>query len=493
MHWLKLARLCCLLRRPCPGIFLSTTAAKHDGRFPLFTALVLALIVAAMNIGLWWYGNLPHGPEDWHGKISGFSLAVFRRYQSPFKQDYPSNAEISSDLKLLHHYTDRVRTYTMQQSPQLYQLAQQQGLQVMAGAEIDKRLDNNEREIALLIAKARAYPHTINRVIVGNEVLYRNDLTPEQMMAYLDRVRAAVHQPVSIAEPEYIWLKYPELADHVDFITIHIFPFWNGIPVVASAIVPAQRTPALNAALGAYDELTKRFPSRHIVVGEIGWPSNGDRHLHADPSVSNEAIFIREWLLAAQQRNIDYYLLEAFDQPWEGEPRRGPHRRLLGRLQCRSQTEIPVHRAGNGRHGVALESHRRQSAGAVADDPVRPSLQPLQAGRQAVLLHADPAGLRPADVVGNAAVQFLPQLDRLDHADAAVPGAAGDPGDPADQRLRIHRGAVATRMDPPCRHAAGRSAGKAAVRVDPSGLLQRAAGDGDRHARFAGQARLRQL
>ena len=61
-------------------------------------------------------------------------------------------------------------------------------------------------------------------------MLFRGDLTPEQMMAYLDRVRAAVRQPVSIAEPDYVWLKYPELAEHVDFITIHLFPFWNGVP-----------------------------------------------------------------------------------------------------------------------------------------------------------------------------------------------------------------------------------------------------------------------
>ena len=119
----------------------------------------------------------------------------------------------------------------------------------MAGAEIDKRLDNNEREIELLIAKARAYPDTITRVIVGNEVLFRNDLTPEQMMAYLDRVRAAVRQPVSIAEPDYIWLKYPELAQHVDFITIHLFPFWNGIA----------RHDAVGAAYGAYQSIKQHY------------------------------------------------------------------------------------------------------------------------------------------------------------------------------------------------------------------------------------------
>jgi exo-beta-1,3-glucanase (GH17 family)/glycosyltransferase involved in cell wall biosynthesis len=313
----KLPRLYRLLHRLSSGIFLSATATNNS-RYPLLTAIALALLVAAMNVGLWWWGNLPRGPEDWHGKVGGFAVSVFQRYQSPFKKDYPDDEQIDGDLKLLHKYTDNVRTYTMQQNPQLYRLAQKEGLKVMAGAEIDKRLENNEREIEVLIAKARAYPETIRSVIVGNEVLYRGDLTPEQMMGYLDRVRAAVRQPVSIAEPDYEWLKYPELAQHVDFITIHLFPFWNGIP----------RKDAVPAALGAYNQIRQRFPDKPVVVGEIGWPSNGDRHEYADPSVSNEAIFIRDWMNVAKRDHIDYFLLEAFDQPWKenlGEGRTGAY------------------------------------------------------------------------------------------------------------------------------------------------------------------------
>ncbi|WP_425478282.1 glycosyltransferase family 2 protein [Frateuria defendens] len=271
-----------------------------------------------MNIALWWWSNRPHGPEDWHGQINGFSVSLFQRYQNPLNRDFPRDEEIDGDLKLLRKYTGRIRTYSTLENPQTIRLAQKEGLKVMAGANIDTRLNNNERELEGLIALARRYPDTIDRVVVGNEVLFRNDLKVEQMIAYLDRVRAQVHQPVSIAEPDYIWLKYPELAQHVDFITIHLFPFWNGVV----------RGDALGAALGAYDNIRQHYPAKHIVVGEIGWPSNGDRHEYADPSVSNEAIFIREWLNAAKAQHIDYYLLEAFDQPWKenlGEGRTGAY------------------------------------------------------------------------------------------------------------------------------------------------------------------------
>ncbi|MGN6383349.1 MAG: glycosyltransferase [Dyella sp.] len=303
---------------------MSATPATNDSRHPLLVALLLALIVAAMNIGLWWWGNQPHGPDDWHGPVNGFSVSVFQRYQNPLKKDFPSDAQIDSDLKLLRKYTGRIRTYSTQENPQIYRLARQDGLKVMAGANIDTRERNNEREIDQLIALANRYPDTIERVIVGNEVLFRGDLPLEQMIRYLDRVRAHVRQPVSIAEPDYIWIKYPELAEHVDFITIHLFPFWNGI----GTNVDPDRDDALNAALGAYDNIQRMYPTKHIVVGEIGWPSNGDRQKYARPSVSNEAIFIRHWLNAAKVRNIDYYLLEAFDQPWKenlGEGRTGAY------------------------------------------------------------------------------------------------------------------------------------------------------------------------
>ncbi|WP_255367208.1 glycosyltransferase family 2 protein [Dyella sp. OK004] len=269
-----------------------------------------------MNIGLWWWSNLPHGPEDWKGPIGGFALSAFQRYQNPLKNDFPSEDEIEGDLKLISRYTPRIRTYSMLQNAQAYRLAEKEDLDVLAGAWIDRRLDNNELELQALIAQARRYPNSITRVIVGNEVLFRNDIPPEQLMAYADRARAALKQPVSIAEPWHIWAKYPELADHVDFITVHLFPYWNGIPVTGPGR-GRQAFPALDDAMGSYETLQKMFPNKHIVIGEIGWPSNGDRFKYADPSVSNEAIFLRTWFNEAKKRKIDYYVMEAFDQPWK--------------------------------------------------------------------------------------------------------------------------------------------------------------------------------
>ncbi len=84
----------------------------------------------------------------------------------------------------------------------------------------------------------------------------------------------------------------------------------------------------MRVAQDTYLMMRQRFPNKHIVVGEIGWPSNGDRRERAYPSISNEAIFDREWLIWAKAHDVDYYLLEAFDQPWKeslGEGRTGAY------------------------------------------------------------------------------------------------------------------------------------------------------------------------
>jgi len=301
-----------------PGIVLSAVTTTEKSH-PILAALILAIVVAALNVGLWFVANLPNGPEDWKAPIPGFAFTAYQRYQNPIKGDVSTDPEIDADLRLVKKYSPRIRTYSVLENPQTIRLADKEGLDVMAGANIDTRLENNEREIEALIAQAHRYPKTISRVIVGNETLFRNDLKPEQMMAYLDRVRAAVRQPVSIAEPFHIWLQNPELVDHVDFITVHLFPYWNGIEARAGVA----------DSIESYKALRARFPGKHITIGEIGWPSNGDRFKYAYPSVSNEAIFLRTFFNQAKLNGIDdYYVLEAIDQPWKenlGEGRTGAY------------------------------------------------------------------------------------------------------------------------------------------------------------------------
>jgi cellulose synthase/poly-beta-1,6-N-acetylglucosamine synthase-like glycosyltransferase len=119
--------------------------------------------------------------------------------------------------------------------------------------------------------------------------------------------------PISVAEPWHIWLQHPELVERVDFIAVHLLPYWEGLPVDAAVAYVLKR----------YRELQATYPDKPIVIGEVGWPSNGRQRGGAVPSLSNQAKFLKRFMALADQEGWDYFLIEAFDQPWKAETEGG--------------------------------------------------------------------------------------------------------------------------------------------------------------------------
>ena len=270
---------------------------------------VAVMIAAAVAFAQYWIWQQLNRSAEFIGtnqSIKGFAYNGFQREQSPLKGTYPTRAELATDLDLLGRRSDGLRTYGVTDMPDLLALAGERDMLVTAGAWLDARPDANEREIEALIDVARRMRH-IERVMVGNEVILRGDLTVDEMIGYLDRVRKAIRKPVSTAEPWHVWLRYPELAKHVDYITVHLLPYHEGLPVEQAVEYAFQR----------YDEVARAHPRKKIVVGEVGWPSRGPTIDAAIPSLDNQARFVREFLAHPRTARIDYFLMEAIDQPWK--------------------------------------------------------------------------------------------------------------------------------------------------------------------------------
>ena len=130
-------------------------------------------------------------------------------------------------------------------------------------------------------------------------MLLRGDLPIEELEKDLDRARAAIGQPVGTAETWDTWLAHPELAQHVDFIGVHLLPYWEGVPV----------DEAVDYSLTQYKRLQKAFPHKPIVVAEIGWPSRGRTRESAVASEANEALFLRQFLHRAEKEQLVYLSL----------------------------------------------------------------------------------------------------------------------------------------------------------------------------------------
>ncbi len=155
----------------------------------------------------------------------------------------------------------------------------------------------------------REYPATITALVVGNEVLLRGEMTTADLAATIRSVKAQVAVPVTYADVWEFWLRNRELYDAVDFVTIHILPYWEDFPVrakFAAAHVDAIRR-----------RMAVAFPGKEILIGETGWPSTGRMREAALPSRSNQARVVSEILDLAKRENFRVNLMEAYDQPWK--------------------------------------------------------------------------------------------------------------------------------------------------------------------------------
>lgn len=282
-----------------------------SGRWPALPGLALA---ALLGFAFWWYLGLPRDLVDAPpGKIHCVSYTPFRGSQTPFDRSLRIPAwQIEQDLALLAPVVDCVRLYATDQGlDQVLPAARKYGIKVLVGAWIGRDPKANERQLADVIRLANEYPDTVRAIIVGNEVLLRGEQTPGTLAAMLARVRQATGKPVTYADVWEFWLKAPELAAAVDFVTIHILPYWEDQPQPVEA--------GLDHLKAIVEKVRAAMPGKPILVGETGWPSAGRERENAAPSLVNQARYLREFMayVAADGADLDYNLIEAFDQPWK--------------------------------------------------------------------------------------------------------------------------------------------------------------------------------
>ena len=243
----------------------------------------------------------------WPERVGGFAYAPFRAGQDPASVPGPGEAEMGADLDLLASRARAVRLYSLEGPlARIPALATARGMSVTAGVSLGPGPAGSEESLERFLAAMGAERH-VHRAIIGNESVLRGDLRVEQLSALLDRARERLAVPVSTAEPWHVWLRHPELARHVDFITVHLLPYWEGVAAAHAADFVDARMAELHAA----------FPDKPVVIGEMGWPSHGRSRGDARASPAIQARVLAGLLARAEAAGYDYFIMEAFDQPWK--------------------------------------------------------------------------------------------------------------------------------------------------------------------------------
>ncbi len=340
---------------------------------------LLALLVG-VNFLIWSFANNPLQLQPWTSKTMGITFDPSRKDDDPKKGISHEEADIDKDLALLEGKFHAVRTYSVLSGlHKIPELAVKHDLNVTVGAWISGDLERNNQEVETLIQIGNQNNPKIVRLMVGNEVLLRTEATREELKEstkklslsslekylnipkeelkrvsedknfpiplsplavawakklespqvvkellthYIREVKKRTWRPVSTSETWDRWLANPELAKEVDYIGVHILPFWEGVPIDS----------AVQHVFDRLHDLQLAFPDKPIVITEVGWPSDGQPVKQAVASIPNQAKFLREFLNRAAKEQLvfndpatkksvsyplAYYIIEAFDQPWK--------------------------------------------------------------------------------------------------------------------------------------------------------------------------------
>ncbi len=321
-------------------------------------AVVVAL-VACVHAGLWALSENKVPAPDIEGPLASVSYG-----KQPDKT--VGISEIRSDLNMLAPHTRAIRTYSSTKGLELVpQVAAQTGLRVTAGAWLGGALDSaewqgkgpdatngrryrermadrarNTAELNAVIDIARRNSN-LDGLVLANEAIYRGEtilfdnevLSPEEvelaraagqvskaeetrvkerinvgrLIKVIRDVKRQVTVPVTTGEIWSVWRDHPELVAAVDYIAVHILPYWEGAPDQS----------AVDAAIGGYHQLRQMYPGKRIVIAEFGWPSAGYNFKLAQPGYFEQAHVIRDFVSKANAIGIDYNIIEALDQPWK--------------------------------------------------------------------------------------------------------------------------------------------------------------------------------
>jgi exo-beta-1,3-glucanase (GH17 family) len=276
------------------------------------------------------------------GEVMAVAYSGFREGQYPDRGDgavNPSADEILEDLKILvAHDFNLIRLYDSGENSSLtLELIRRHQLpiKVLLGIWLDAEFSNHEgcpwldepipesslaantwrnaAELRRGIKLAQEFEDVVVAVNVGNEALvdWNDHMVPvKKVIAYVRLVKAAIDQPVTVAENYAWWIRDgAALAAEVDFLGVHTYPEWEGKTIDEALAYTIENIEGVRAAL----------PDKPIAILEAGWATVADE-FGERANEGNQARHYLEVERWARATNTTVFFFEAFDEPWKGDP-----------------------------------------------------------------------------------------------------------------------------------------------------------------------------
>lgn len=254
-----------------------------------------------------------HSFEDlaalWHKTVKagmhGICFSMYEEGQEP--GDVITREQVMRRMKILEPHIKWVRSFScIEGNEHVPSVAKELGIRTLVGAWLGDDEKKNELEIEALIKLAK--DGLVDIAAVGNEVLYRNDLSLEELVAYIDRVKTVIpHIPVGYVDAYYEFSRHPILVEKSDVILTNCYPFWEGCPIEYS----------LGHMNSMFHQVLAACQGKKVIITETGWPNQGESLKGSHPSDENAMKYFIDTQLWCKENNIESFYFSSFDEDWK--------------------------------------------------------------------------------------------------------------------------------------------------------------------------------
>ena len=240
--------------------------------------------------------------------MHGICFSLYEDGQKP--GDIITAEQVNRRIQILKPYTNWVRSFScIEGNEHIPRIAKENGMQTLVGAWLGDDLKLNEKEIESLIALAKE--GCVDIAAVGNEVMYRGDLTEDQLLDYINRVKEALPTiPVGYVDAYYEFSHRPRITEVCDVILTNCYPYWEGCPIEHS----------LNHMISMFDSAKDAGRGKRVIITETGWPSEGGFLKGAVASNENAIKYFIETQSWSKLNNIEIFYFSSFDESWKVGP-----------------------------------------------------------------------------------------------------------------------------------------------------------------------------
>jgi glucan 1,3-beta-glucosidase len=231
---------------------------------------------------------------------------------SPYIDDQKPGSIISEEqirkrIETIRSYTNWIRTFSCTEGNEMIpRIAKEYGLKTLVGAWLGEDQDKNEEEITNLVHVAK--DGHADRIAVGNEVLYREDLTEEELLGYIRRVKGELPgAQIGYVDAYYEFCNRPAIVDACDILFANCYPFWEGCHIDYSLLyIKDMYHRTANAAKG-----------KKVIISETGWPNRGTSFEHSEPTLQNAMRYFINTQTWCKEDQIDVFYFSGFDEVWK--------------------------------------------------------------------------------------------------------------------------------------------------------------------------------